>query len=149
MKENKIRKENIIVDMVATDKYDVINQVAQVLHQNNCILDKDIFIKDVTSRENEISTGIGQGIAIPHGKSDSVIASTVAVVKLKNPIDWESHDDQPVSLVFLLAIKNQAESKEHLRMLADVSTKLMDDEFIENIGKAKTVDDLFQVLGEI
>ncbi|MDW3030907.1 PTS sugar transporter subunit IIA, partial [Enterococcus faecium] len=80
-----------------------------------------------------MTTGIGHNIAIPHGKSQAVIDSTVAVAKLKNEVDWGSLDNQPVNIVFLLAIKEADKGNEHLRVLAELSGKLMDDDFVKEI----------------
>lgn len=143
---NKIHKENIVLDLQASTRNEVIKLLSKRLLENNFIRDLNQFIDDVNEREIQMSTGIGKGIAIPHGKSESVIESTVVFAKTKNQIEWDSLDDEPVNIVFLLAIAKQDEKDEHLKLLADISSKLMDDDFVNAIKKADTVEEIENLL---
>ncbi|MGY3766125.1 PTS sugar transporter subunit IIA [Vagococcus vulneris] len=143
---NKVNKENIILDLEASTKDEVIKKIAIQLNKNGYLSNLNTFIDDVHDREDHMTTGIGDGLAIPHGKSDAVLESTVAVARLKKPVDWDSLDDKPVEFIFLLAIKNKDQGDEHLRILADLSGKLMDDNFVERIKQSKTEEELFDAL---
>lgn len=144
--KEKIHKENIILDLDATTKFEAIKELSKLLFANGFITSIDEFDKDVEEREEHMTTGIGNNIAIPHGKSNSVIESTVAFAKTKEPIEWESLDAKPVNIIFLLAIANQDKTDEHLRVLATLSSKLMDNEFVKSIKKANTVDEVSAIL---
>lgn len=144
--EQRIYKENITLDLPATSKEEVIEKLANILYQNKFVSDVTLFINDVMTREKQMTTGIGNQLAIPHGKSQAVIESTVAVAHLAHPIDWNALDEQPVHVVFLLAIKQQDQGDTHLRLLADLSGKLMDDEFVRQVKQASTVERLYEAL---
>ncbi|CAI9395221.1 MULTISPECIES: PTS sugar transporter subunit IIA [unclassified Bacillus (in: firmicutes)] len=144
--KQKIHKDNITLNLVANSKEEVIEKLANLLFNNNYVSNLEIFIKDVIDREQQMTTGIGNNLAIPHGKSGAVEESTVAVARLQQPVEWDSLDGAPVSIVFLLAIKDQDKGDTHLRLLADLSGKLMDDDFVESIKQADSVDALYDVL---
>jgi len=147
--KQRIHKENIVLHLNAVSKKEVIERMAKTLYENGYISNLEKFINDVLDREGHMTTGIGNSLAIPHGKSDAVIESTVAVASLEHPVDWDSLDNQPVVLVFLLAIKNQDKGEEHLRLLAELSAKLMDDDFVESIKQAKGIEALYETLSFI
>lgn len=146
MSKNKITKENIIINLVGSSKIEVIQAMSEQLYKNGKITDMKVFLDDVEDREMHMTTGIGNGLAIPHGKSNAVSESTVAVAKLETPVDWNSLDGSLVDFVFLLAIKNEERGDEHLRILAELSGKLMDDSFVEKIKKATTQEELYEAL---
>jgi PTS system fructose-specific IIA component len=146
MSKNKITKENIIINLVGSSKIEVIQAMSEQLYKNGKITDMKVFLDDVEDREMHMTTGIGNGLAIPHGKSNAVSESTVVVAKLETPVDWNSLDGSLVDFVFLLAIKNEERGDEHLRILAELSGKLMDDSFVEKIKKATTQEELYEAL---
>ena len=80
-------------------------------------------------REKTGSTGIGFGVAIPHGKSAGVSKPGLAFAKLSRPIDWDSLDGQPVSIIFMIAVPEEATSNEHLQILIEISRKLINEDF--------------------
>ncbi len=116
--------------------------MANLLCQDNAITSADEFIKNVYEREAEGLTGIGDGIAIPHGKSNAVIKNCIAVCKLKEPIEWASIDHQPVSLVILFAVMRDAPATTHLKMMAGVARALADTSVCSGIKKAQTPAEL-------
>lgn len=146
---NNIKIENIQVSLELETKEEVIEYLCSVLKNNNYISNEGQFYDSVIEREDELSTGIGNGIAIPHGKSKAVSQSTVALAKLAKPINWDSHDGEYVDLVFLLAIEDKKEGSEHMRMLAELSAKLMDDDFILEIKEENDIDNLYRILGGV
>ncbi|MBS7576711.1 MULTISPECIES: fructose PTS transporter subunit IIA [unclassified Enterococcus] len=146
MFSEKIDDKNILMNLDVKTKNEVIERLSEILVINGFISDIEQFKKDVFDRESHMTTGIGNAIAIPHGKSSSVIESTVIVAKLKQPIEWAALDKQPVNLVFLLAIKEADKGNEHLRFLAELSGKLMDDDFVQRLKAAQDKDTLIKAL---
>ncbi|MFT4186516.1 MAG: PTS sugar transporter subunit IIA [Micrococcaceae bacterium] len=146
MTQNKVKKENIITNLDANSKQEVIEKMVKVLHHNGYISDEKGFVAAVYERESQITTGIGNNVAIPHGKSELVRESTVMVAKLKNSVDWNSFDDKPVNLVFLLAIKDEDRGDAHLRILAELSAKLMDDDFLNGVKEASTQEEIYNAV---
>ncbi|RPA65422.1 PTS sugar transporter subunit IIA [Aerococcus agrisoli] len=145
----KIYKENIVIDLDVNTKEEVVETLAELLLKNGFINNLHAFIKDVQERENHMTTGIGNGIAIPHGKSSSVVESTVVFAKTTKYIEWESLDENPVNIIFLLAIAEKDKGDGHLRILADISSHLMDDEFVNEIKNATTENEIEQILSSI
>ena len=102
--------------------------------------------KDIYLRESEGTTGIGNYIAIPHGKSDSVTQVGIAIAKLDHEIEWETLDGKGVKLVFLFAVSNNHEyARNHMLLLADIARKLGNDEAVEKMLSAETIEDLKSV----
>ncbi|MBY7141744.1 fructose PTS transporter subunit IIA [Virgibacillus sp. NKC19-3] len=144
--DNRVHKKNIILNLQASTRDEVIKLLSERLLENGFIRDSDQFIGDVNERESQMSTGIGRGLAIPHGKSESVLESTVVFAKTNNHIEWGSLDKEPVNIIFLLAIAKQDENDEHLRLLADISGKLMEDDFVNAIRNADSVEEIKKLL---
>ena len=112
-------------------------------YRNNTYFDK--YVEDVKAREAMSTTGIGDGVAIPHAKSAYVKFPTVIVGKSSKGIDWESLDDEPVNLVFLIAVP-EGEGNEHLKILQVLAVSLMDDEFKDEIIAAKDKETICEML---
>ncbi|SFH55264.1 PTS sugar transporter subunit IIA [Pisciglobus halotolerans] len=146
MSEIKIKKENIILNLEANNKQEVILELASRLEKNGYILNLEEFVHQVINREEQISTGIGKNIAIPHGKSSFVKESTICAAKLNKPIKWSSMDGEPVEIVFLLAIKGSDEGDKHLRILADLAEKLMDDLYVKKIKATNDFEQFYSAL---
>ena len=91
-------------------------------------------------------TGIGGGVAIPHGKSKGVKQTTVAIAKLAHPIEWETLDEEKVSVVFLFAVRDVDANTTHILLLQQVAILLADDSFIRAVQEAKSVDELYQLI---
>ena len=147
--EKKIYKENIVLDLEASTKKEVIKKLSKLLLKNGFINNLEEFISDVNERETHMTTGIGNELAIPHGKSNAVVESTVVFAKLNKKIEWNSLDDEPVNIVFLLAIATKDKGDNHLKILASISGRLMDDDFVEAIKKSTTKDEIEHLLLEI
>lgn len=130
----------------ANNKDEVLTHLAKKLKEAGYIDDVDAFKKDIYLRESEGTTGIGNYIAIPHGKSDSVTQVGIAIAKLDHEIEWETLDGKGVKLVFLFAVSNDHEyARNHMLLLADIARKLGNDEAVEQMLKAETVEDLKKV----
>ena len=103
-------------------------------------------MEDVLLREKEGITGLGQGVAIPHGKSKSVINTTIAIGKSEHDIPWETLDETPIRVVILFAVRDTDASTVHIKLLQNVARFLSDDNFINDLHNAKTKDDLLKLL---
>lgn len=129
----------------ATTKVDAIREIAQMFLKDGVITDVDQYVDSVMEREKTGTTGVGEGIAIPHGKSDAVKTSSIAFAKLSHPVDWDALDGKDVTTIFMLSIPGGSESKEHLRVLSLLAQSLMDDDVIEALKVAKTKDDIINI----
>lgn len=136
----------IKLNLVGTTKEEVIDELSDLLKKDNDVGNKQVFVEDVFKRETEGETGIGQGVAIPHGKSPAVKNTTIAIGLSDHPIPWETLDDKPVTAVILFAVRDQDASTLHLKLLQQVATLLSDDDFISKLHHAKTKENVIQLL---
>lgn len=130
------------LNLETNEKFETIEHLANLAEDR--LIDVNKYIEDVKKRESISTTGIGDGVAIPHAKSSWVNIPTVIVGKSEKGIEWESLDDEPVKMVFLIAVPD-GEGNEHLRILQILAVSLMDDEFKEELEKAsdkKVIEEL-------
>ena len=120
-------------------KEETIRQMVGLMVKAGNISDPEKYMKGVFAREEEGTTGIGEGIAIPHAKNDAVRAPGLAAMVIRNGVDYDSMDGEPVNLAFLIAAPDTEENV-HLEVLSRLSMLLMDESFKENLLKAKTVE---------
>lgn len=139
-----IQTKLVKFNLIASDRDTVIDQLADLYLENGVISNKETYINAVNVREAEGTTGIGGGIAIPHGKSEVVKSSAVAIAKLANPVEWQALDDKPVEYVFLLAIPDDGDN-EHLQLLSELADTLMDDDVREKLELANSKEDLEKI----
>ena len=135
--------KQILIDLEAVNQMEVIEKLADCLEEKGVLANKDEYIQSVLEREEHSTTGVGNGIAIPHGKSNAVSEAAIAYAKLTQPVEWISLDDQPVSIVIMLAIPEEEQGETHLRLLSEIAIKLMDDDIVENL---KTEDNQLKVI---
>ena len=121
-------------------KEETIRQMVGLMVKAGNISDPEKYMKGVFAREEEGTTGIGEGIAIPHAKNDAVRAPGLAAMVIRNGVDYDSMDGEPVNLAFLIAAPDTEENV-HLEVLSRLSMLLMDESFKENLLKAKTVEE--------
>ena len=132
--------------LIAKNKKEAIEHLAGKLKDAGYIADVDSYIEDIYLRESQGQTGIGHYVAIPHGKSDSVTQVGIAIGKVQDEIEWETLDGNGVKLIFLFAVGNDNENaKTHLRLLAEVARTLGNDDAVEALLNASTVEDLKNV----
>lgn len=141
-----ISPELISLDLKATTKEEAIKELSELLINNGDINNIEEFIEDVYLRETEGVTGIGQGLAIPHGKSSTVINTKIAIGLSKHDIKWESLDDKPVTAIILFAVRDQDANTVHLKLLQHVAILLSDDEFIKKLHKVDNKENLIKLL---
>lgn len=138
-----IDPKTIITNLKAETKDDVLRALANAFYQEGYIGDVDEFVKSVYEREAEGATGIGNHVAIPHGKSQTVKKNGVAIAILEHEIAWESLDDTGAKVVVLFDVGDDSEgAKEHLRMLSLFAKKLGKDSVIDALLKANSVDEV-------
>lgn len=141
-------KECINLELDSTEKDGVINELANLLYENHKINNLEKFIDDVYKREDMGVTGMGNGIAIPHGVSEQVKNPCVAIGKAKSEIKWESIDDTPVRLIFLMAVPDGDNNKQHLKILSKLSSFLAYESNIKMIMESKNNEQVINYLEE-
>jgi PTS system fructose-specific IIA component len=144
-----INRNLIALNMEAKDKNEALRELIALVKKENKIVSEEKFLDCVLLREKEFSTGVGNGIAIPHGRSETVNEALVAFAKLNNRIDWNSIDDELVDLIFLLGVPDKNTENLHLKILAQLSRKLMDEEFVKVLREARTEQEVFDALSDI
>lgn len=138
--------ELVDLDMAVETKEEAIAHLSELLDKHGVLSHQDDYIVTVYEREVLGITGMGDGIAIPHGKSDGVIKPAIAIGRNTKLIEWESYDNQPVNFIFLFAIPGDKEhATTHLRMLAKLAGKLGDVERVARLKQVKTYDELLEV----
>lgn len=140
----EILDEHVIKDCLqATNKIDAITKMCTLLHDNGYISNIESFKSDVLKREKLGETGIGNMIAIPHGKSSSVEKSAISICKLDREIEWETLDGKGVKVIILFGVQDDVEAaKDHLKLLAEVARKLAKEEVVESLVNAKSSKDI-------
>ena len=129
--------EFIFTDLEVKTKEECLKIMSQAMEE------KHVVTEDIYLRESQGQTGIGHYVAIPHGKSDSVTQVGIAIGKVQDEIEWETLDGNGVKLIFLFAVGNDNENaKTHLRLLAEVARTLGNDDAVEALLNASTVEDL-------
>lgn len=138
MKISEILSEKLIsITLHPKDKTEAIDQMINLASNSGNITDLEIVRKCVFDREKLVSTGVGKGFAIPHGKTDEIKDVTASFAVLENPIDFDSIDSEPVKFVFLL-IGKESLLNAHIKLLSRISRIMNKDEFREKLLNAKT-----------
>ncbi|OLN23470.1 PTS fructose transporter subunit IIA [Domibacillus antri] len=138
-----LKKDTIIMDLSSSDKASVIDELAAKLDQAGRLNDNAAFKEAILAREAQSTTGVGEGIAIPHAKTAAVKTAAVAFGRSKEGIDYESLDGQPANLFFMIAAPDGA-NEAHLETLSSLSSFLMDSSFREVLMNAQTEEDIVQ-----
>ncbi|MBU7314979.1 PTS sugar transporter subunit IIA [Paenibacillus oleatilyticus] len=144
-----LQEQSIMIPLEASDKESCIRAMIDGLEAAGCLRDKSAYLDAVMKREETGSTGIGFGVAIPHGKSGGVSKAGLAFAKLTQPLDWQSLDGNPVSIVFMIAVPEEAAGNEHLQILIALSRKLIDEQFRQsllNVTEPQQLIDLLQTI---
>ncbi|WRS26749.1 PTS sugar transporter subunit IIA [Oscillospiraceae bacterium MB08-C2-2] len=144
-----INQNAVVTDLDAANKAEVLDALAQLLFEDGSVTDKQAFIDDVYLRESEGKTGIGNGVAIPHGKSEVVAKTCIAVAKLKNPIEWETIDGKPVQVIILFAVDGNDKNNYFVKLMSQVARMLARDGFCSSLMSAKDKDELLELFQNI
>ncbi len=129
----------------STDKSAAIVELVDLLHENGQISDRDEVLKSIVAREETRSTGIGLGLAVPHGKSHGCDSLTMAVGRTAAPMDFDAIDKRPCNLIVLLASPVD-KTGPHIQALASISRMWKNDGFRHDILQATTADELFSAI---
>lgn len=140
-------KKSIILNCEETDKVEIINFLASKAQEAGYVSEVEPYVHAVLEREKEYSTGVGFSIAIPHGKAESVQEAFVMFTRVKN-VDWQSLDGEAVDLVFQIGVPASDAGDQHLRILAQLSRKLMNDDFRDALRQASSVDEVIDTYKE-
>jgi fructose PTS system EIIBC or EIIC component len=140
-----LKKETIVLNLSSSTKEAVIDELVDTLHSAGRLADRDEFKKAILAREAQSTTGIGEGIAIPHAKTKAVKTPAIAFGRSQAGVDYESLDGQPSHLFFMIAAPEGANNT-HLETLSRLSSLLMDPAFRKQLMEAETADDILALI---
>ena len=140
-------KNVMIMDLKGTTKEAVIDEMVAKYHAEGIVTDADEYRNDILKRESESTTGIGEGIAMPHAKDSAVTRATVLFAKSTKGVDFNALDGQPVHLFFMIAAPEGA-NNEHLAALAALSSLLINPKLVADLKQAKTPDEVIDLFGK-
>ena len=140
-------KRSISLDGAPRNKQEALDMAIDLMKGGDKINDQEAYRKQVYKREEEGTTGIGMGIAIPHGKCNAVDRPGLAAMVIKDGVDFDSLDGEPVHLLFLIAAPD-TEDNIHLEVLSKLSMMLMDDNFTQSLKNASSVDEFMEIINK-
>lgn len=140
-----IDKELILLDLTG-DKEQIISILAKKAYDQGRLDNIELYKEAVLKREKEYSTALGYEVAIPHGQSDTVKDPFIVFGRVKEPILW---DQNSVRLIFMIGVPEHNKDKIHMKILANISRKLIDDEFRQSLIEAKNENEIFDILSQI
>ncbi|HEY1686810.1 MAG TPA: PTS sugar transporter subunit IIA [Tepidisphaeraceae bacterium] len=140
-----LKVKNILVPLIAKTKTEAIRELVDLLAANGEITDAKKVLDSVLEREATRSTGIGNGLAIPHGKCAGVKDVVMAIGKAATPIDFQSIDGRPVSLIWLLSSPPD-QTGPHIRALASISRLMQIDKFRQTLAQATTAQQIYDAV---
>ena len=148
MKISEILTEDVIeINLTASDKNEAINKMIDLANKSGKITDVESVRRVVFDREKLVSTGVGKGFAIPHGKSDDIKDIVAAFAIMAEPIDFDSIDSEKVVFIFLLVGKDSMLNL-HIKLLSRISRLMNKDEFRESLLKAKSKTEVLKLFKE-
>ena len=140
-----LSKQSITLDLKATNKMAAIDELVDLVHASGNLSDKEEYKKGIIAREEQSTTGIGEGIAIPHAKTKAVKKACLGAAVSQSGVDYESFDGSLAHLFFMIAAPDGANNT-HLEVLSRLSTILMDEDFRKNLMNAKSVDEFLSLI---
>ena len=140
-----LAKESIKLNATIKDKDEVLNTMVDLMDKSGKISDKKLYLDAVKAREEEGTTGVGNGIAIPHGRCSAVKQAGLAAMSIKGGVEYNALDGKPVDLVFLIAAPENS-GNVHLEILSKLATMLMDDEFVLKLKNAMTTEAFLDII---
>ncbi len=140
-----LTRECVRVPLNATDKNAAITELVDLLAEHNRIQDCELVLKTVLERDRAATTGIGKGLAVPHGKCTGCTELVIAVGKPAQPIDFQSNDGQPVSIIALLASPVD-KTGPHIQALAQIARLMSLDKFRTEVSTAASADVLYEII---
>lgn len=144
-----LNPQTIVTHLNVKSKAETLDAMAELFVKAGIVTNKEEYLKDVYAREEIGETGIGNHIAIPHGRSKSVAAPGAAVAVLEHEVEWESLDDTGAKVVILFAVGDDGDAaNDHLRLLAMFSKRLGNDALVSKLMDADTVEDVIRIFTE-
>ncbi len=146
---NKLTNENLVnLNLKGNTKKEVLKEMIKLFEKENRIISAEEFYQTILAREEEGTTGLGRGIAIPHGKSETVKELTLAVGRTNQGIDYNSLDAKPVHLIFMVA-DYQGYSPGYLKMVSKLVSKLRIDEYRESLMNAESGTEVIEIIQQL
>ncbi len=136
---------SVSLDAAPASKSEALDRAVELMAASGKLSDVEAYRKQVYAREEESTTGIGEGIAIPHGKCDAVKQPGLAAMVIKNGVDFDALDGDPVTLLFLIAAPNTKDNV-HLDVLSKLSVLMMDENFSDSLRNAKSVEEFLSII---
>ncbi len=140
-----LAKESIKLNATVSSKEEVLSTMVDLMDKSGKISDKKLYLDAVKAREEEGTTGVGGGIAIPHGRCSGVKQAGLAAMSIKGGVEYNALDGNPVDLVFLIAAPENS-GNVHLEILSKLATMLMDDEFVQKLKDALTTEAFLEII---
>ncbi|PBB06244.1 PTS fructose transporter subunit IIABC [Salimicrobium humidisoli] len=140
-----LKKDTMLLSTDASDKKGILDELTAKLETAGRLNDRDKFREAIQAREDQSTTGVGDGIAIPHAKSEAVKEPAIAFARSREGIEYESLDSQPAHLFFMIAATDSADNT-HLEALSRLSSFLMDTDFRENLLKAESEEEVMEII---
>ena len=145
MLKETLKPELVTVDLSGTEKHSIIRALLDILCQTGKVRDPDLAYRELLQRETDMSTGMENGVAIPHNKTDTVTELIACVGVSRRKINFESLDRKP-SRIFVMTLSPKDATGPHVRFLADIGRLLRDAKLRKQILKAKTDQQLYEIL---
>ena len=146
---NLIKDETVFLGLQAASREECLQLMSDGMVRAGFVADKSVYLQDVNAREQKGSTGIGFGVAIPHGKSGGVVSAGLAFARLAKPVEWNSLDGKPVEIVFLIGVPEEDNGNEHIKILVALSRRLIHAEFRQKLLAVNSSAELYAVLQSI
>ncbi|MFV0551971.1 MAG: PTS sugar transporter subunit IIA [Anaerorhabdus sp.] len=144
-----VNKGLILLEEEITNREQALEVMIQKANELGYLQDKEIYKAEVIAREEMMPTSVGFKVAIPHGRSKSVSNPFVVFLRNKKEFIWDDRNENEVDLIFMIGVPEANENNLHLRFLAEISKKLMNDDFRENLRKANNKEEVYEMLHDI
>lgn len=140
-----LSKQTIALNMKVQTKVEALSALTDLLCESGAVKDREAFLNDVIKREEISTTGIGNYIAIPHGKSANVEHTAAAVGRVDGELEWQSMDGKPVKFIVLLAVNENDKTGVHVKLLSQMARKLASEAICEKLINAETADEILEI----
>ncbi len=144
-----INKNLINLSFDAETKEEILREIARMVDSDFRLSSQEMYYQGLIEREQQFSTGVGYGIAIPHAKNEAVKTPTLVIIKLNKSMEWESIDDKPVNLIVGLAVPEAQGNTAHLKIISKLSMKLMEDDFRQSLIEAENDDKILSLMDTV
>lgn len=139
----------IEIKLEVKNKEEAINKMCKMAYDAGRLSGLEDYMHKVHGREEQVSTDMGYGIAIPHGKSKDILEPFVLFAKLENKILWNEEEGSYIDLIFMIGVPEENEDNVHLKLISQLAAKLMDDDFINNLRQVTEKKEVLSYLKEI